>query len=179
MRTSLRLRKLPCEMRNRRARTVSKWNWRSDVSCMRYARLSRTREAPMDRITESKVIGTTTPRIDGALKVTGGASYSSDQHFEGLLHAFPVCATIGNGAITKLDTTAAEKMPGVVAVYHRGNIGTFYRVAPSDGDGPRIDEKRPPLEDDVIRYYGQYVAVVVAQTLEQARAAAEQVKVSY
>ncbi|MFL6577313.1 MAG: xanthine dehydrogenase family protein molybdopterin-binding subunit, partial [Povalibacter sp.] len=133
----------------------------------------------MDRITESKVIGTTTPRIDGALKVTGGASYSSDQHFEGLLHAFPVCATIGNGAITKLDTTAAEKMPGVVAAYHRGNIGTFYRVAPSDGDGPRIDEKRPPLEDDVIRYYGQYVAVVVAQTLEQARAAAEQVKVSY
>ncbi|MFL6547625.1 MAG: xanthine dehydrogenase family protein molybdopterin-binding subunit [Povalibacter sp.] len=133
----------------------------------------------MDRITESKVIGVATPRIDGALKVSGIASYASDHHFEGLLHAIPVCATIGNGTVTKIDTTAAEKMTGVVAVYHRGNIGTFYRVAPSDGGGPRIDETRPPLEDDVIRYYGQYVAVVVAQTLEQARAAAEQVKVSY
>ena len=133
----------------------------------------------MDRITESKVIGVATPRIDGAYKVSGTVLYSSDHHFEGLLHAVPICATIGNGAITKLDTSAAEKMAGVVAVYHRGNIGPFYRVAPSDGGGPRVDETRPPLEDDVIRYYGQYVAVVVANTLEQARAAAEQVKVSY
>src|SRR6187549_152710 len=101
-------------MRSPRAKTVSKWNWRSGVSYTRYARPSRTREAPMDRVTESKVIGVATPRIDGALKVSGGALYSSDHHFEGLLHAMPVCATIGNGAVTKLDTTAAEKMPGVV-----------------------------------------------------------------
>jgi len=42
-----------------------------------------------------------------------------------------------------------------------------------------IDEKRPPFEDDTIRYYGQYVAVVVAQTVEQARAAAESIQVTY
>ena len=42
-----------------------------------------------------------------------------------------------------------------------------------------LDEKRPPLEDTTIRYYGQYVAVAVAQTVEQARAAAEAVKVTY
>jgi xanthine dehydrogenase YagR molybdenum-binding subunit len=42
-----------------------------------------------------------------------------------------------------------------------------------------IDERRPPLEDTIIRYYGQYVAVVVAQTVEQARAAAEAVRVAY
>ena len=42
-----------------------------------------------------------------------------------------------------------------------------------------MDERRPPLEDTIVRYYGQYVAVAVAQTIEQARAAAEAVKVTY
>jgi Aldehyde oxidase and xanthine dehydrogenase, a/b hammerhead domain len=42
-----------------------------------------------------------------------------------------------------------------------------------------VSEKRPPFEDDVVRYYGQYVAVVVAQTVEQAKAAAESIKVTF
>jgi xanthine dehydrogenase YagR molybdenum-binding subunit len=133
----------------------------------------------MDQVTESKVIGVATPRIDGPLKVSGSAMYASDHHFPGLLYAWPVCATIANGKITHLDTAGAEKMPGVVAVYHRENIGKLYRVPPSTGFTLIVDEKRPPFEDDTIRYYGQYVAVVVAQTVEQARAAAESVKVTY
>lgn len=133
----------------------------------------------MDQVTESKVIGVATPRVDGPLKVSGVAMYASDHHFPGLLFAWPVCATIANGIITQLDTAAAEKMPGVVAVYHRQNLGKLYRVPPATGFSLIVDEKRPPFEDDVIRYYGQYVAVVVAQTVEQARAAAESVKVSY
>ena len=133
----------------------------------------------MDQVTESKVIGVATPRIDGPLKVSGSAMYASDHHFPGLLYAWPVCATISKGMITHLDTAGAEKMPGVVAVYHRENIGKLYRVPPSTGFTLILDEKRPPLEDDTIRYYGQYVAVVVAQTVEQARAAAESVKVTY
>jgi len=133
----------------------------------------------MDQVTESKVIGVATPRIDGPLKVSGSAMYASDHNFPGLLYAWPVCATISSGTITLLETSAAAKMPGVVAVYHRENIGKLYRVPPSTGFTLIIDEKRPPFEDDTIRYYGQYVAVVVAQTVEQARAAAESVKVSY
>ncbi|MBB5316232.1 xanthine dehydrogenase family protein molybdopterin-binding subunit [Tunturibacter empetritectus] len=133
----------------------------------------------MDQVTESKVIGVATPRIDGPLKVSGSAMYASDHNFPGLLYAWPVCATISNGRIAHMDTTGAEKMPGVVAVYHRENIGKLYRVPPSTGFSLILDEKRPPLEDDTIRYYGQYVAVVVAQTVEQARAAAESVKVTY
>ena len=70
-------------------------------------------------------------------------------------------------------------MTGVVAVYHRANIGKLYRVPPAGGMEFIIDERRPPFEDDVIRYYGQYVAVVVADTVEQARSAAECIKVSY
>jgi xanthine dehydrogenase YagR molybdenum-binding subunit len=133
----------------------------------------------MDRITESTVIGVATPRIDGPLKVSGVALYSSDHHFADLVYAWPVCATIANGTIAALDTTPAEKMAGVIAVYHRGNIGPLYRVPPADGLELLLDERRPPFEDDVVRYYGQYVAVVVARTVEQARAAAEQVKVRY
>jgi xanthine dehydrogenase YagR molybdenum-binding subunit len=133
----------------------------------------------MDEITESKIIGVATPRIDGPQKVSGAAMYASDHHFPGLLYAWPVCATIAKGSITNLDAADAEKMTGVVAVYHRANIGKLYRVPPSAGMSLIVDERRPPFEDDVIRYYGQYVAVVVANTVEQARAAAECVKVTY
>src|ERR1700712_3114164 len=119
------------------------------------------------------------PRIDGALKVSGGAMYTSDHNLPGMLYAVPVCATIGKGRITSLNTAAAEKMPGVKAVYHRGNVGKIFRSPPPVGFSGILDERRPPFEDDVIRYYGQYVAAVVALTYEQAVAAAKAVKVSY
>jgi xanthine dehydrogenase YagR molybdenum-binding subunit len=147
---------------------------------MQWLKQARTlREMMMEQINESKVIGVATPRVDGPLKVSGSAMYTSDYHFPGLLYAWPVCATISSGNVTGLDYAEAEKMPGVVAVYHRENIGKLYRVPPATGFTMIIDEKRPPLEDDVVRYYGQYVAVVVAQTMEQARGAAESVKVRY
>ena len=132
-----------------------------------------------EQITKSAVIGVATPRIDGPLKTTGTAMYSSDHHFEGLVYAWPVTATIASGSITGIDTGMAEKMPGVLAVYHHGNIGTIYRTPPGSGFSMVLDEKRPPLEDTTVRYYGQYVGVAVASTVEQARAAAEAVKVTY
>ncbi len=64
-------------------------------------------------------IGKRTPRVDGPLKVTGQAKYTSDFHFPGLLYAVPAEATIANGRILKLDTAKAEKMLGVRAVFHR------------------------------------------------------------
>jgi xanthine dehydrogenase YagR molybdenum-binding subunit len=119
------------------------------------------------------------PRIDGPLKVTGAARYSSDYNLPGMLYAVPVCATIASGTIADLDTTRAQSMPGVKAVYRRGNFGKLYRAAPPNGFSGILDEKRPPFEDDTIRYYGQYVAAVVALTFEQATAAANAVKVTY
>src|SRR5207237_9701138 len=70
----------------------------------------------MPQETTTSPIGRDTPRVDGPLKVTGTAQYASDFHFPGLLYAVPVEATIANGKITKLDTAAAEKMPGVWAI---------------------------------------------------------------
>jgi xanthine dehydrogenase YagR molybdenum-binding subunit len=123
------------------------------------------------------MIGGDITRIDGPLKVSGTATYSSDINLPGTLYAVPVCATIAKGRITRLDTAAAAGMPGVRAVFTRENIGKFYRV--SFATDIHIDEKRPPFEDDNIYYYGQYVGVVVADTFEQATAAARVVKVEY
>ena len=130
-------------------------------------------------VTDSAVIGKPQSRIDGPLKTTGAAMYSSDYHFEGLVFAWPTTATIASGTISNIDTSLAAKMPGVLAVYTHGNIGPIYRTPPAAGFSMILDEKRPPLEDTTVRYYGQYVAVAVAQTAEQARAAAEAVKVTY
>jgi xanthine dehydrogenase YagR molybdenum-binding subunit len=119
------------------------------------------------------------PRIEGPLKVTGAATYTSDHNLPGMLYAVPVCATIANGTIVALDTSVAETMPGVQAVYRRGNIGPIFRSAPGEGFEAYLDERRPAFEDDTIRYYGQYVAAVVALTYEQAVAAAGAVSVTY
>lgn len=128
------------------------------------------------------VIGKEQPRVDGPLKVSGKAMYASDHHFPGMVYAVPVCSTIANGEIQAIDASAAEKMPGVRAIFHRGNIGRLLRAADNrhfGADMSRLDEHRPPFEDDVIRYYGQYVALAVADSFEQATAAAGAVKVAY
>src|SRR5262245_45527195 len=124
-------------------------------------------------------IGRDTPRVDGSRKVTGLAKYTSDFLFPGVLYAVPVEATIANGKLLTLDTAAAEKMPGVRAVLHRRNIGKIFRSTPAPGFDRVCEERRPPFEDDVIRYYGQYIALAVAETFEAAKAAADVVRATY
>ncbi|MEP6995883.1 MAG: xanthine dehydrogenase family protein molybdopterin-binding subunit, partial [Acidobacteriota bacterium] len=128
---------------------------------------------------ETSPIGRRTPRVDGPLKVTGKAQYASDFHFPGQLYAVPVEATIASGKVASLDTAAAEKMPGVRAIYHRANIGKVFRSVQGPGFEGIIDERRPPFEDDVVRYYGQYIALAVADTFESAKAAADAVRATY
>jgi len=123
------------------------------------------------------VVGKPLSRIDGPLKVSGGARYASDFAFPQMVYAVPVCATVARAHIDSIDTAAAASMTGVRKIYTRENIGKFYRV--SKASKAKIDESRPPLEDDEVRYYGQYVALVVADTFEQATAAARAVQVRY
>jgi xanthine dehydrogenase YagR molybdenum-binding subunit len=123
----------------------------------------------------SAIIGADVPRIDGPLKTTGTARYASDYNFPGLVYAVPVRATIASGKIRRIDSTAAEAMPGVLLVLHHGKIMPLYRNA----SGGRNSENRPPFEDETVYYWGQYVAAVVAETLEQAQAAATAVRVEY
>jgi xanthine dehydrogenase YagR molybdenum-binding subunit len=81
--------------------------------------------------------------------------------------------------VVKLDTAAAEKMPGVRAIFHRANIGKIYRSVQGPEFEGIMDERRPPFEDDVVRYYGQYIALAVADTFETAKAAADAVRATY
>ena len=127
----------------------------------------------------SSPIGRDTLRIDGPRKVTGLAKYASDFQFPGMLYAVPVEATIASGRLLTLDTAVAEKMPGVRAVLHRRNVGPIFRSTPAP-DFERIClERRPPFEDDTIHYWGQYIALAVADTFEAAKAAADAVRATY
>ncbi len=136
--------------------------------------MQTTKERPTSPIARD------TPRVDGPVKVSGLAQYTSDFHFPGLLYAVPVEATIANGKVVKLDTAAAEKMPGVRAIFHRENIGKIYRSTPGSGFPEGIcEERRPPFEDDIVRYYGQYIALAVADTFETAKAAADAVRATF
>src|SRR5439155_17839621 len=110
--------------------------------------MSMTQEIPT-----TSPIGHSTPRVDGPLKVSGTAQYTADFRFPGQLYAVPVEATIANGRVLKLDTAAAEKMPGVRAVFHRQNIGKIFRSVLGPAAEAICEERRPPFEDDVIRYY--------------------------
>lgn len=124
------------------------------------------------------IIGAAVPRIDGPLKTTGTARYSLDHDFPHLAHGVAVQSTIGKGTIRSLDVSAAENMPGVLLVLHRGNLKDVYRTFPHEQDGS-MAESRAPFQDDVVTYWGQYIAAVVAETLEQATAAADAIRVEY
>jgi xanthine dehydrogenase YagR molybdenum-binding subunit len=126
----------------------------------------------------SNIIGASVPRIDGPLKTTGTARYAVDHDFPNLVHGIAVQATIGKGSIRSLDTSAAEKMPGVLLILHHGNLRDVFRTFPRQQDGS-MAESRAPMSDENITYWGQYIAVALAETLEQARAAAAAIRVEY
>jgi xanthine dehydrogenase YagR molybdenum-binding subunit len=125
------------------------------------------------------VIGQSVNRIDGHKKVTGQADYAADHHLDGLVHGYGVMSTIANGRVVGIDASVAQTAPGVLAVLHHGNIAPLYRSSNDFETQTTVGEVRPPFEDDRVYYAGQFVALVVAKTFEQARDAAPLVKVSY
>jgi xanthine dehydrogenase YagR molybdenum-binding subunit len=127
----------------------------------------------------TSVVGTAVTRVDGRLKVTGAARYAVDHPIDGVVYGVAVASTIGSGKITGIDTSIAEKMPGVLAILHHGNTEPLFRTAAPFEEDSWMSESRPPFEDDNVYYYGQFVAVVVANTFQQAQDAASHVKVSY
>jgi xanthine dehydrogenase YagR molybdenum-binding subunit len=128
---------------------------------------------------QSSVIGKDITRIDGILKVTGRAQYGVEYPLENMAWGVGVGSTIGAGKIANIDSSAAEKMPGVLAVLYHGNTEKLFRPANSFEESSRPGESRPPFEDDQVYYYGQFVALVVADTFERAQDAAGRVIVKY
>ena len=127
----------------------------------------------------TSVIGQPITRIDGKLKVTGSAKYAADYPIEKLAYGVAVPSTIANGKIARIDSAKAERMPGVIAVFHHGNFDKLYRPSGAFEEQSRAGESRPPFEDENIYYYGQFVALVVADAFQQAQDAAANVRVTY
>src|ERR1700722_3306359 len=118
------------------------------------------------------VVGKRLDRVDGRLKVTGGARYAYEvEQGPKTAYGFVVEASIGKGQIKSIDTGPAERAPGEILVL-------TYRNAPEQGSGDH-HVAHPVLTGPQVAYYGLPVAFVVAETFEQARAAAYLVQVSY
>jgi xanthine dehydrogenase YagR molybdenum-binding subunit len=126
----------------------------------------------------NKVIGTSVSRTEGLAKVTGTATYAAEHDIPGLVHGYLVTATVANGRIKNIDTTAAERSPGVIAVFTHRNAPKLFKPA-NDWQKSKIYEARLPLSDDRIHYAGQIIGLVVADTFERARHGAHLVKVNY
>src|SRR5437667_1629070 len=124
------------------------------------------------------VIGQPIDRVDGTAKVAGAARYAADTVASrtpavGVI----VTSTIGHGRIVAVDKREAERAPGVLLVMSHDNAPKQAPFQQQADD--RHARPKPQLSEDVVHFHGEPVALVVAETFEQATAAAQLVKVSY
>jgi xanthine dehydrogenase YagR molybdenum-binding subunit len=132
-------------------------------------------------ITENRsgLIGKGVDRYEGKLKVTGTAAYAYEvEPPSPAAYGYLVEATIPRGRITAIDTAAAEASPGVHLVWTHLNVPAQARRG--ERANPRSQRaSNPAMGSDRVEFYGQTIAFVLADTLENARAAAELIKVEY
>src|SRR6478609_8626126 len=124
---------------------------------------------PIDQL---KVVGKPTDRIDGPLKTTGTAPYAYERHnvVPNQAYGYVVGSAIAKGRIASINLSEAKRAPGVVAIVTAENAG---KLGKGDFNIARL------LGGPDIEHYHQAIAVVVAETFEQARAAANLVRVDY
>lgn len=120
-------------------------------------------------------LGKETPRVDGVAKVTGKAKYAAEFQVPHVAYGFIVLSTVAKGRITAMDTREAEQAAGVIRVFTHLNAGRLGK-APAAGEPPQWSW---PLQSDRVFFNGQPIALIVAESYEQARHAARLVKVSY
>ncbi|RID93422.1 xanthine dehydrogenase family protein molybdopterin-binding subunit [Gemmobacter lutimaris] len=127
-------------------------------------------------------IGASTKRREDVRFLTGKGRYTDDINIRGQAHAWFVRSDVAHGTLNKVDVAAAEAMPGVLKVFTAadfagvGGIPCGWQVTDRFGK-PMLEPKHPVLAEGKVRHVGDPIAVVVAETLEQARDAAEAVEV--
>jgi xanthine dehydrogenase YagR molybdenum-binding subunit len=130
-----------------------------------------------------RYIGKEMSRVDGVAKVTGRAKYAAEFKAPNLAYGFIVLGTIAKGTIKAIDTREAEAAAGVIRVFTHLNAPKLGPKASHEQSPPRAREEQDKsfraLQSDRIYFNAQPVALVVAETYEQARYAARLVKVSY
>src|SRR5437660_4498755 len=114
---------------------------------------------PMIGSTQQRVVGKPLDRIDGPKKVTGTAAYAFEHSFDEMTYAFPVQSTIAKGRIVSVDASTAQALPGVLTVLTHENAPRLK---------PEIEAELAVLQSNAVAYRGQFVALVVAETLEVA-----------
>lgn len=128
----------------------------------------------------ARTLGKPLDRVDGPLKVSGQARYAAEYPADGLLHGSVICSVIARGRIVRIDASAAEALEGVSLVLSHLNRPPLAQDDESYEDDDAADGSPfRPLFNERIRYSGQPVAVVVADTLELARHAASLVRIEY
>lgn len=130
---------------------------------------------------DGKAVGDRLNRVDGRLKVTGAAKYSAEYELPGLVHSALVGSTIAKGRISSLDTKAAERAPGVLAVITHLNSPKVpgFAAKHNPDEPPTIGQPLRVFFDERVYFNDQPIAIVVADTLERARYAAGLVKATY
>jgi xanthine dehydrogenase YagR molybdenum-binding subunit len=130
-----------------------------------------------------RYLGKPMSRVDGVAKVTGKAKYAAEFQVPNLAYGFIVTSTATKGRIKGIDTAEAEAAPGVVRVFTHLNAPKLGPKKSTEEAPPRAEEEEDksfrPLQSDRILFNRQPIALVVAETYEQARHAARLVKASY
>jgi len=127
----------------------------------------------VEREPSVRAVGSSFPRVDAVAKISGSADYVGDLEFAGMLHGKVLRSDIGHGRIQEIDTETAERMPGVVAVLTGKDLGD---IDPYFGHAIR---DRPIVAIDAVRFVGEPVAAVAAETEAQAEAALLAISVEY
>ncbi len=127
-------------------------------------------------------IGARSKRREDVRFLTGQGNYTDDINIHGQTYAWFIRSQVAHGKIRKIDARAAEAMPGVLKVFTskdfegKGGVPCGWQVTDRHGK-PMLEPKHPILAEGKVRYVGDAIAVVVAETLEQARDAAEAVEI--
>ena len=125
------------------------------------------------------MLGNPKTRIDGPAKVTGAARYALEYPVDQPLYAISVKSDRNTGVVDSINVAEVEGLPGVVQVIHAGNTLKL-KPFPEDGSGGYSSgDGMLPFQDPELRFIGQDVALVVAETLEQAEYAASRIQIAY
>ena len=124
-------------------------------------------------LTSTSILGNPVPRREDATLIRGQGEYVGNQIIEGALHCHFARSTVAHGEILSIETSEAESMPGVIAVYTTQNLGLADREGAMDFYASEMT--RPYLARDKVRFVGEPIAVVVAETAYQAADAAESI----
>src|SRR5205823_5462057 len=144
-------------------RTALAWQCVQGPACTQHPRSHAARPytggKPVISPTQERVVGQPLNRIDGPKKVTGTATYAYEHSLDDVTYAFPVQSTIAKGGIVSFDVSNAQAIPGVITILTHENAP---RLKSQEGE-------LAVLQSNAIAYRGQFVALVVAETLEVAR----------